>query len=246
MQERDFKSNSFNANVFYIGADNFDCDAPARHRLKDFEALMKNLFKSIILFAALSVVFSSLTACNNTASTQKGPVSENAPTGSSNTIANPEAAKNNNFPPAPTALLQTENVDLEGKPLKIGDYNGKVVLLNLWAIYCPPCREEMPELVAMQEKYKDKGFEIVGLNISDKMDESVEDIKVFAEKMKLNYQLGYADGKMLSEFIKLTRMQGIPQTIIINREGKMTFIVGGGGKRVIGQMKEAVEKTVNE
>ena len=210
---------------------------------------MKNLFTNSLLFIALSITFSIFTACSNTASTQKGPVDETAPAQSnsagntSSANAETDQAKTSNYPPAPTGILQTEIKDLEGGTFKVEDKKGKVVLLNLWATWCGPCREEMPELVAMEEKYKDKGFEVIGLNTDD---ESPEDIKIFAEKMKLNYQLAYADEKMTSAFVKITRQAAIPQTMIINREGKMTFVVAGGGKRIIKQMKEVVERTVNE
>jgi len=207
---------------------------------------MKNLFTNIFLFGVLSVVFSGFTACTNTASTQKDTVVDSSSSDSNKDTNDVAETKKNNYPPAPVGILQTENKDLDGNPLKIEDYKGKVVLVNLWAIYCPPCRAEMPELVAMQEKYKDKGFEVVGLNVSDEQDETVEQVKEFAQKMKLNYKIGYANSKMLSGFIKLTRLSGIPQTMIINREGNMTLVVGGGGQRVIDKMKEAVEKTVNE
>ncbi|MDQ3712268.1 MAG: TlpA family protein disulfide reductase [Acidobacteriota bacterium] len=204
---------------------------------------MKNLFTNIVLFVWLSIVFSGFTACSNTASTQKGPVSETAPSDQNGNAVETIEASKRNFPPVPTGISQSEIKDLEGNTFKIEDKKGKVVLINLWATWCGPCRAEMPELVAMQEKYRDKGFEVIGL---DSDDESVEEIKAFAEKMKLNYQLGYADGKMLSEFIKITRLSGIPQTMIINREGKMVLVIGGGGTRAVNNIKEAVEKTVNE
>lgn len=204
---------------------------------------MKNLFKNALLFAALSIAFSNFTGCTNTASTQKGPEAEVSPTAGSNTNSTTTETKNSDHPPAPSGILQTEIKDLDGNIFKVEDKKGKVVLLNLWATWCGPCRAEMPEIIAMQEKYRDKGLEVYGLNTDD---ESVEDIKAFAQQMKLNYSLGYASGKMLNEFIKVTRLSGIPQTIIINREGKMTFAVGGGGNRVVRDMKEAVEKTVNE
>lgn len=202
---------------------------------------MKKLFTNTILFVALSIAFSNLTACTKTASTQKTSGSETA--SSANSGATATEAKNNDYPPVPSGILQAEIKDLDGNTFKLEDKKGKVVLVNLWATWCGPCLAEMPEMVAMQEKYKDKDFEVIGL---DSDDESVEAIKKKAEELKVNYKLAYADGKMLSEFIKLTKLAGIPQTIIINRDGRMTFAVGGGGQRVVEKMKEAVAKTVNE
>ncbi len=209
---------------------------------------MKNLFTNLFLFVALSITFSILTACSNTASTQKGPVSETTPVASNATSANganteTNTVKANDYPPAPTGILQNEIKDLEGNTFKIEDKKGKVVLLNLWATWCGPCREEMPELIALEEKYKDKNFEVIGLNTDD---ESAEAIKAFAEKMKLNYQLAYADSKLMSEFVKVTRLAAIQQPIIINREGRMVYAKSGGGQRIVQQIKEAVEKTDNE
>jgi len=204
---------------------------------------MKNLFTSIVLFITLSIVFSGFTACSNTANTQKGPVSDTAPSAQNSNASETTENKKSDFPPVPTAISQSEIKDLEGNTFKIEDKKGKVVLINLWATWCGPCRAEMPEFVALQEKYRDKGFEVVGLDTDD---ESVEEIKAFAERMKLNYQLGYADRKIFSEFIKITRLSGIPQTMLINREGKMVLVIGGGGIRAVNNIKEMVEKTVNE
>ena len=204
---------------------------------------MKNLFANLILFAALSVAFSSFTACNTANTQKKGPVIEVAPDGSTVTNTNTETAKSSSYPPAPVGIMQSEIKDLEGKSFKIEDKKGKVVLINLWATWCGPCRAEMPELIAMQDKYKDKNFEVLGLNVDE---ESVEAIKSFSEQMKLNYFLGYADNKLVSEFVKLSKQQGIPQSVLINREGQTTGVFFGSGARVINNMKQSVEKTVSE
>ncbi len=203
---------------------------------------MKNLTGNLILFVVLSVAFSSFTACTNTASTQKGPVDEEASSSNSSS----EQTKTV-YPPAPTGIMLTEIDDLEGNKFKLEDKKGKVVLINLWAIWCGPCIGEMPHLVEMQEKYKDKDFEVVGLNTGneDFQIEPADNIKAFAEKQNLNYQLGYADNKLVSEFVKISRMQGIPQTILINREGQLTGVFTGGGAGVLNKMKATVEKTVN-
>jgi thiol-disulfide isomerase/thioredoxin len=203
---------------------------------------MKNLFANLVLFAALSVAFSSLTACSTASTQQKGSDSQTA-SNDSNAAPIPETGKNSVYPPAPVGIMQSEIKDLDGKTFKIEDKKGKVVLINLWATWCGPCRSEMPHLIEMQEKYKDKNFEILGLNADD---EPVEAVKAFTEQMKLNYFVGYADGKMVSEITKLSRQQGIPQSVLINREGKTVGVFFGSGARAINNMKESVEKTVSE
>lgn len=211
---------------------------------------MKNLFTNLVLFATLSVAFSSFTACT-TASTQKGAVIEVAPNASNTAVvSNPAAVeiKDSNFPPVPSGLYQAQIKDLEGSTFKLEDKKGKVVLVNLWAIWCGPCIAEMPHLREMQEKYQDKNFEVLGLNTGDDNGdtESVENIKAFVEDKKLNYPIGYADEKFFSEMLRVTRMAGIPQSILINRDGKMTGIFKGGGQRVINEMKQSVDKLMSE
>lgn len=221
---------------------------------------MKNIFKNLLLFAAMSVAFSNLAACTNTASTQKGPINEasnaNAKKGSISEISNGNTtdagnatgAKTSNNPPVPTGIYQAAIKDLDGSTFKLEDKKGKVVLLNLWAIWCGPCIAEMPAFVEMQNKYKDKNFEVIGLNTGNEDGdvETVENIKKFGAEKKLNYQLAFSDDKIFSEFIKITRLNGIPQTMIINREGKMTLAVGGGGPRSLEKIRDGVEKAVNE
>ncbi len=210
---------------------------------------MRNILKNTLLLIALSIAFSNLTACTKTSTatnSQKGAMIEIAPNSPNNAdIARPmppTETVESAYPPAPEAILQTENKDLDGKVLKIDDYKGKVVLVNLWATWCGPCRAEMPTFIELQDKYKDRDFVVIGLDADE---ESVEEVNNFAKEMKLNYKLGFADQKTVSGFIKLTKLQGIPQTIVINREGRMTGIWGGGGQKNLTQIKDAVEKTVN-
>lgn len=212
---------------------------------------MKNLLKNTLFFIALSIAFSSLTACTktSTANSKNGAVIEvgsNASNSATKTeTANTDSVENfdNPYPTAPEAILQTENKDLDGKVLKFADYKGKVVLINLWATWCGPCRAEMPSFIELQEKYKDKDFEIVGLDVDE---ESVEEINTFSKEMKLNYKLGYADSKMVSAFIRLTKLQGIPQTIVIDRDSRLVAAVGGGGQQKVNEIKMAVDKAMGK
>ncbi len=199
---------------------------------------MKNLFKNAAVFVALSIGLSVFFACSGSDTSKSAAENTNSAVNSA-----ADSVAKNDYPPAPAGIMQAEIKDIDGNTFKLEDKKGKVLLVNLWATWCGPCRAEMPELVAMQNKYKDNGFEIIGLDTDE---ESAEEIKAFAETMKLNYQLGYADEKFFGEFLKITRMQGIPQSLLINREGKLTGMFLGGGGKVVGQMKETVEKVVNQ
>ncbi len=207
---------------------------------------MKNLFANFLIFTAFGAAFLTLTACN-TASTQKGPVSE-SPANNVNGAAAASETKDSKFPPVPTGLYQAAIKDLDGNSYKLEDKKGKVVLVNLWAIWCGPCIAEMPHLIEMQEKYRDKNFEVVGLNTGDDNGEiePLENIKAFVAQKKLTYAIGYADENFFKEMIKLTRMAAIPQSVLINREGQMVGIFKGGGQRVINEMKQTVDKTMSE
>lgn len=207
---------------------------------------MKNLFTKLFLFAALCAAISGWTACN-TVSTQKNAVVE-SPANSAGGATNAET-KESNFPPVPTALYQAAIKDLDGNTYKLEDKKGKVVLVNLWATWCGPCIAEMPHLKEMQEKYRANGFEVIGLNTGDNETgepEPNDKIKAFVEQKSLNYSIGHADEKFFGEMIKLTRLAAIPQSVLINRDGKMTGIFKGGGQRVINEMKQAVDKVMSE
>lgn len=205
---------------------------------------MKKLFTYFSLFIVLSIVLSSFTACEKTASTQKGPIDDTGapPTKSEEVVGKNKAV----YPPLPEALMTADIKGLDGTTINLEDKKGKVVLINLWGIWCIPCIAEMPHLVELQEKYKD--LEVIGLNVGDEdgEEETDENIKKFAEKQKLNYTLGYADRKLFSEFVKVSRMAGVPQSVLINREGKMTGVFTGGGSKVVNKMKETVDKVINE
>jgi len=196
------------------------------------EVLMKDLMKNIAVFIFLTFAVSSFVACTNSASSQKDSADN----------ANSAASKSSEFPPAPA--MQAEIKDIDGNSFKLEDKKGKVILVNLWAIYCAPCREEMPEFVALQDKFRDKNFEIVGLDTDES--DTPEAIKAFAQKMKLNYQLGYADEKIMNDFLKISKFGGIPQSYLIDREGKLRGVFLGGGAANVGKIKDSVEKVVNE
>lgn len=188
---------------------------------------MKNLMKNVAVFAFLIFAASNFVGCSKSASSQSG-------------AAKDETA----YPPAPTAIMQAEIKDIDGKTFKLEDKRGKTVLVNLWATWCGPCRSEMPELVALQEKYRDRNFEIVGLD-SD-TEETPEQIKSFAQTMKLNYRLGYAEPKLMNDFLKISKSGGIPQSFLIDGEGRLRGTFFGVNSKVMNDLKETIGKVVGE
>src|SRR6478672_8667865 len=76
--------------------------------------------------------------------------------------------------------------DLDGKTISFADLKGKVVLVNFWATWCPPCRAEIPDLVKLQAKYRDK---LVILGVSEDEDASPQEVKAFGAEQKMNYPI---------------------------------------------------------
>ena len=206
---------------------------------------MKKIFKTFGLFIALSVIFSGFSACSNANNSQQGsadekPATETAANTGEKTVSE---SKSSDYPPAPEAVLKTEIKNIEGNAFKVEDLKGKVVLLNMWATWCGPCREEMPHLVAMENEFKSKGFKIIGLNVDQ---ESTDLITPFAEKMKLNYELAWADEDLYRALLRVSKFDGIPQSFLLDREGRLRGVFLGGNQKVIRDMRTNVERVVNE
>ena len=113
--------------------------------------------------------------------------------------------------PAPDFKLQ----DLQGQILSLGDFKGKVVLLNFWATWCPPCRAEIPDFVEAYNQYKDKGMVIIGLSV-DQM--SAEDLLSFVAGHKMSYPIAFATQDVIEDY---KPGNYIPSTIFIDKQGQI-------------------------
>ena len=108
--------------------------------------------------------------------------------------------------------------DVEGKTMKLSDFRGKVVILDFWATWCPPCRAEIPGFVEIQKKYADKGFTMIGVSL-DREGPSV--VKPFIARFGMNYPVVMGNQKVAADYGGIT---AIPTTFIIDRQG---YIVAG-------------------
>lgn len=110
---------------------------------------------------------------------------------------------------------------VDGKTVKLSDFKGKVVILDFWATWCPPCRMEIPGFVAIQKKYADNGFTVIGVSV-DEQGPSV--VKPFMRQLKMNYPVVMGDSKIITDY---GGIEAIPTTFIIDREGKIVSVHHG-------------------
>ena len=149
--------------------------------------------------------------------------------------------------PPPSAVLNSlppnvRDVELraaKGAPIKLSDYSGKVLLVNLWATWCGPCRMETPELVKLHKEFHSRGVEMVGLSTEDP-DYSAQKVRDFVHAFNVDYRVGWATSD-----VAVTLMQGrdaIPQSFIITRDGKiMKRFIGFSPENTAQQLRQALE-----
>jgi len=107
-----------------------------------------------------------------------------------------------------------------GKNLKLSEYRGHVVLINFWATWCAPCREELPHLNRLYKQYQRAGFVIFGVNIDDKP----AGARAMAQHIRLAFPVLFDSAKMAS---KLYDVDSMPATLIVDRDGKIRYVHRG-------------------
>ena len=109
-------------------------------------------------------------------------------------------------------------VALAGDSVSLADHEGEVVLLNVWATWCIPCREEIPALQRLHEKYSEQGLRIVGVSVDARGDEQA--VKEFAESFGVTYDIWLDPGeRVMSTF----RVIGVPTSYLMDREGRVVW-----------------------
>jgi peroxiredoxin len=127
---------------------------------------------------------------------------------------------------SPASLLgqkapQFELRDVNGRPVRLSHYQGKVVLINFWATWCPPCRAEMPDLVRLQREHAKRGLQIIGITYPP---EKLDRVRRFARSLKVNYPIILGTRQIKARF---SSDETLPLTIVIDRDGKVTDIISG-------------------
>ncbi|MBI5144397.1 MAG: redoxin domain-containing protein [Candidatus Omnitrophica bacterium] len=116
---------------------------------------------------------------------------------------------------APDFSLQ----DINGNTVSLSDFKGKVVILDFFASWCPPCREEIPDFANLQNSYSAQGFSVIGVSLTD-----LNDTKGFAGKMNINYPVLIDDGKVSGAYGPI---RSIPTTFVISKDSKIAKLYIG-------------------
>jgi len=177
-----------------------------------------------LTFSLLAIALSS--SCNPTDSSRDG--STNAPTApsaakTSPRQSNPQTQPAVATPSSPENALTDEQrntvmTTLDGKQLKLSDFEGKVVILNVWATWCGPCRKEIPDFIKIQEDYKGRGVEVLGVTSEDERN-TEESVREFVKEYKINYKVVWVDQAGWGAY--LLPSGAIPQTYVIGQDGRL-------------------------
>ena len=144
-------------------------------------------------------------------------------------LSSNQPASTQDFSAVPTkvdyAAPDLDLVDLAGNPVSLSDYLGSVVLINLWATWCPPCKEEMPTLEAFYEKYKDQGFVLLALD----QEETREVVEPFVKEFGLTFPV-WLDIDYLAQ--REFKTMNLPSSYVVDRSGQVRLMwIGGISKK---------------
>jgi len=127
-----------------------------------------------------------------------------------NPVKVPGAKQSDNRRLAPDFSLP----DVSGHTLSLSSYRGKVILLDFWATWCDPCREEIPRFIELQNKYGERGLQIIGIS----MDDSPQPVRDFYHEFKMNYPVALGGAKTGDLY---GGVLGLPIAFVIDREGRI-------------------------
>ena len=208
--------------------------------------VMKEVAFNLVLFVLLTFALSSLTGCGGGSNVNSNAVP--APSTSPSATQPPDVGqekKPSDYPPLVSTVAQSDLKNLDGSTFKIADKHGKVLLINLWATWCGPCLSEMPAFVAMQQKYGDRGFEILGLNTDDGSDHMMSDINQVIHDKGINYPVVFSDTQTQAALLNISKFPGIPQSFIVDQDGDLRAVFKGANPENVKKIDEIVSGLVS-
>src|SRR5215510_56763 len=133
---------------------------------------------------------------------------------------------------------------LDGGAFKLSDFRGKVLVVDFWATFCPPCVRQVPRLAELSKKHRDRGLEFIGLTSDPDTDR--QKVKEFLKKSGADYTVGYDNQWLSSAFLKGTEDETgppIPQIFVISRDGRVVdHMIGEDRQRGPGYLENIVSQ----
>jgi thiol-disulfide isomerase/thioredoxin len=141
------------------------------------------------------------------------------------------------FTPTPNPGGPAGWVFENGKRATVGDYTGKVLLLNFYATWCGPCRIEMPHLIALHRKYEAEGLQIIGLNVGGEGD--YEEVPAFKQEFEIPFPLAIPDDAFADRYLGVNL--NIPQSFVIDRNGRVIKHFIGFSEESLAEVETVVQ-----
>lgn len=184
----------------------------------------RQLLAAVVAIVVTAVLLVAVTTPLGSAGMSVAPVD---PRATPFVIASPPAQglKPGNAAPEFTVPLadgsRYQLTDLDGKPITLAALKGKVVWINFWASWCPPCQQETPILRELSERYRDRGLEIVGVSVQET---SADDVKSYAQRYQLPYTIGF-DGS--GHVFRTYKVYALPTQFFVDTNGTIVQVVNG-------------------
>ncbi len=147
-----------------------------------------------------------------------------------------EAATGVNVGDVPPAFVLP---NLNGEDISLADFEGKVVVLDIWATWCPPCREEIPFLIELYDEFEEQGLEIVGIGLDQG---GATDIAPFVDKNGIDYTILVGNRSVAGAY----QVSGIPTTFIIGRDGRIAAKHVGFANELRPEMRSEIETLLGD
>ena len=132
---------------------------------------------------------------------------------------------------------------IDGRTIKLSDYRGKVLVMDFWATWCPPCRQETPQLARIARDNQARGVEVIGMHVDDRGRSTPQAIRTFMDYYKINYTVGMATDDVFTSYLG-TEEDTIPQTLVFDRKGRVVLHLVGYSDSHARQLDEAVNSAM--
>ncbi|HYN85666.1 MAG TPA: TlpA disulfide reductase family protein [Pyrinomonadaceae bacterium] len=203
-----------------------------------------NRFRHTPALASLCLLTALLSsACGEGPRYAKSSTADNSGSGGQRPTARPRT----NLPMPPVATAHDAAAGnlggwtmLDGRRESVGDYRGRVLMLDFYATYCPPCRDEIPHLLALRRRFAAQGLEVVGLNVGGEADQ--RKVPEFVSDLGISYPLANPDPSLVDALFG--GETAIPQTFVFDRRGRLVEHVTGFDPDIAARLESAVERAV--